>query len=234
MRLAAVNHHEVGQRVAFVELASVTSEHGLLHRGRVVRALDRLDLELAVLLPVHPSVLADDQRGDVLRARNVRHVKRLDARREARQFKNLLQLFEHALHVGLQDAEALLERDLRVLLNEFYHLALLPALRVEYSHAPAFALRQGLLQQPAVFKVRRHVNLARHVVGRVVLREHVTQKRRRVERVVRGQVFPEELAASDDLPLAHSEELKGEARPLAVEAEDVNVEVLCDGHLLLL
>ena len=91
-----------GSRLALVELPAVAAKDGLVHRGQVVRALDGLDAELAVLGAVHLAVLADDHPGDVLRARDVRDVERLDARREARQLEHLLQLFEHALHVGLQ------------------------------------------------------------------------------------------------------------------------------------
>jgi hypothetical protein len=38
------------------------------------------------------------------------------------------------------------------------------------------------------------------------LRKHVAQKLRRIESIF-GQVFPEELAATDDVSFAHREEL---------------------------
>src|SRR5436305_11163329 len=54
--------------------------------------------------------------------------------------------------------------------------------------SPAFALRQSLLQQLSVFKVDGHVNLSRHVVGRVVLRrseEHTSELQSRPHLVCR-------------------------------------------------
>ena len=71
--------------------------------------------------------------GDVLRALNVRDIKRLDARRKARQLERLLQLLQHEFHVRLEHAEALFESELRVLLAEVDHVALFAALRIDES-----------------------------------------------------------------------------------------------------
>ena len=42
--------------------------------------------------------------------------------------------------------------------------------------APPFALGQRFFQQFAIFEIYRHVNLLRHIVGRVVLRQHFAQE----------------------------------------------------------
>src|ERR1051325_12097797 len=99
-----------------------------MHRSKIIRAFGPANLELAIFIAIHLAVFADDHARNILSALDVRHVERFNPRRKAWQFKSLLHLFEHALHIGLEHAEALLERKLRVLLDQIDHVALLAAL----------------------------------------------------------------------------------------------------------
>ena len=58
---------------------------GLAHRGEVVRALDRLDDELAVIGLLQFPALADHHAGDILGSLNIRDIERFDAVREGGQ-----------------------------------------------------------------------------------------------------------------------------------------------------
>ena len=79
--------------------------------------------------------------------------------------------------------------------------AFLAAFRVEYPDAAAAAFRQQLFENGAVLKILRHVDLERNVIGRIILRQDLAEKLRRIECIVLGQVFPKKFAAADDPPL---------------------------------
>ncbi len=101
-----------------------------------------------------------------------------------------------------------------------------PALRVEDAHAPPLALRQSLLQQLAVFEVHGHVNLARHVVGRVVLRQHVAQRNEAASNESSsGRSSQKNSRRPTILPSRMVKSWSARRGALAVEAEDVDVEV---------
>jgi hypothetical protein len=63
--------------------------------------------------------------------------------------------------------------------------------------------------------------------------DHLGGSSLRVRSIELGQVFPEEVAAVDDLAAAHVEEVDGEHAVLVVEAEDVGVLVVGGGDALL-
>ncbi len=142
----AVNHDQVRQRLLFITDAAVTTQYGFVHRSEIVRPVDGLDLEFAILVLVHLSVFANDHAGHIIGALNVRDIEGLDPGGESRQFQRLLHLFQHALHVGLEHAKALFESELRILLNQIDHVALLTALRSLDVHAPALAFSERSFQ----------------------------------------------------------------------------------------
>jgi len=65
------------------------------------------------------------------------------------------------------------------------------------------------------------------------LGQHVAQKLRRLKDLFR-QVFPEKLAPSDNVALAHRKQLQREPLSFAVVTKDVDVAFRSRGHLLLL
>src|SRR5690349_6567295 len=87
LTFAAVDHDQIGQRFAFFKQPAITPRHYFAHRGNIIHALDAANAKLAILSAVHLAVVANDHAGDVLRALNVRDVKRLDARWEVRQLE---------------------------------------------------------------------------------------------------------------------------------------------------
>src|SRR5690349_21180524 len=233
LRLAAVDHDQIRQRFSFFKQTSIPPRYDLMHGREVVRAFNAPDAKLAILGPVHATVVANDHARDVLRTLDVRDVKPFDSRRKVRQLESLLKLFEHTFHIGFQNAESLFESVLRVLVDEVDHVALLTALRIVDSHATPLAFRQCFLQQLAIVKVYGDVDLARHVIGGVILRQHFAQKLRRIEIVFR-QILPEKLAPPDDVSFAHREQLQREPLSFAVVTKDVDVAFRSRGHLLLL
>src|SRR6266446_2441910 len=105
----------------------------------MVVSSNSLDAKLAILRTIHLSVVAHHHAGDILSSLNMRNIKRLDARRKARQFERFLQLFEHQFHVGLQNPEALLKSKFRIFLPEVDQIALLATLTILNLYAPPFA-----------------------------------------------------------------------------------------------
>src|ERR1051325_10281906 len=149
-----------------------------------------------------------------------------------RQLESFLKFFQHALHVRLEYAKALFKRELRVLVYKIDHVALLAALWIVDLYPTTFSFRECLLQQFAIFEVYRHVDLARHVIRCVVLRENITQKLSRIESIFR-QVFPEKLSPADDVAFTHREELQCEPLSFTVITKNIDVAFRSRRHLLL-
>src|SRR5262245_20710187 len=232
--LAAVNEDQIRQPLLFLQQARIAPIDGFAHRGEIVRALDRLDDELAVVRLLHLAVFANDHPRDVLRALNVRDVKRLDPVRVRRQTQNILQFGQDLRPIGLDDPEALVETELGVLFDQVDHLALLAALRVEDLHATTALFAQHFFQSFAALPINRHVNLQRHVIADgVILFEHGSQEFGRIETFDRD-VFPVKFSPPDDAPFAHCEQMQRQLMRLAVIAEYVNVEIQHPHHLLML
>src|SRR5215510_16481504 len=232
--LAAVNEDQVRQPLLFLQQARIAPIDGFAHRGEIVRALDRLDDELAVVRLLHLAVFANDHPGDVFGALDVRDVERFDPTRVRRQPQRLLQFGQDLRPIGLDYAEALIEAELGVLLDQVDHLALLAPLRVEYLDAPPALFAEHLFERLAALPIDRHMNLQRHVIADgVILLKHRPQEFGRIEAFDRN-VLPIKFAPPDDAPLAHREQVKRQLMPLAVIPENIDVEIEHPHHLLML
>src|SRR5262245_3870426 len=234
LSLAAVNEDQVRELFLLFQQSRIAPVDRLAHRGEIVRALDRLDDELAVIRLLHLAVFANDHPGDVLGALNVRDVERFDPMRVRRQAQGLLQFGQDLRPIRLDRAEALIEAELGVLLDQVDHLALLAPLRIEYLDAPPALFAAHLFERFAALPIDRHMNLQRHVIADgVILLEHSPQEFGRVEALNRN-VLPVKFAPPDDAPLAHREQVKRQLAPLAVITENIDVEVERPHHLMLL
>src|SRR5436190_7143566 len=111
-------------------------------------------------------------------------------------------------------------------------MLVLSAFRIEDLDAAAASFGQGLFQNSAVLEILRNVYLKRHVIRRVILRQDRTEERRRVERIIVGQVLPKEFAAADDSAFAHREKLEGEPLFFAIVADDIDVALGGRRHFL--
>ena len=125
----------------------------LLVAGEVVRALDGLDLEPAVLAGARLAVLEDDHAADRFAALEVADVVALDAERRAGQAERLGQLLERGQRLALVGQPARLlagERLGGVPRGERQELALLAALRdAEVDRARRAARRGTPRRSPA-------------------------------------------------------------------------------------
>src|SRR6266496_6734817 len=123
----------------------------------MIRSLDALDSKFSILGPVHLPVIANNHAGHVLSALNMRNVERFNASGKVRQLECLLELLEHEFHVWFKHAKSLFEGQLRVLVDQIDHVALLTALRIQDPYASYLTQSQRFLQKSAVFEINRHV-----------------------------------------------------------------------------
>ena len=194
------------------------------HRTDVIRPLDGLDTELAVVVILRPAVLIDDHGADIERAHRVRNIVGLDAKRQIRQPDQLLQLLEGlgVLHVLLAVLLAIaVHEDAGVRDGELDELLLLADLRGHDVHALPLLPAQPLLQHRLLLELRLHEDLARYERGAiVVLLDEVRQDA--LVRFLRVNV-DELMVTADDLPIADEKDLDDAVRKGAAHADDVAI-----------
>ena len=98
---------QIGLPAYFFEEAAVAAEDDFAHGGKIVDALDGLDLEFAVELLVHLAVFPDDERCNGFSALDVGDVEALDAAGQFGEHEGVGEGFLDGLARGLEDAEAL-------------------------------------------------------------------------------------------------------------------------------
>ena len=172
LALAAVDDDEVRHRPATLLLAPLVAVLGqaepaaedLLVAREVVRALDGLDLEPAVLAGPRLAVLEHDHAADRLAALEVADVVALDAQRRAGQAQGGGQFLERRQRLALVGQPAGLLAGQRlggVALGEDRQLPLLPALGEAQVDRPAAPVAEERLEVGGVRDRARQVDLAR-------------------------------------------------------------------------
>src|SRR5205085_1190275 len=107
--------------------------------------------------------------GDVFSTRDIRDVEGFDTLGKVRKLEKLLQLGKYFFGIGLEHTEPLLEGDPRVVLHKLDQVAFLAAFRIKNAHSSTSTFRQCPFKGFAVVEIRRHVDLERYVVSRVIL-----------------------------------------------------------------
>src|SRR2546423_12809040 len=102
-------------------------------------------------------------------------------------------------------------------------MAILASFWVENAHASATPFGEGTLQEIAIIKVARNVDLERHVVGRIILRQHTAKELTGVKGLIGRQVLPKEFAAADDPAFTCGEKLQRKPGPFAIKADRVDI-----------
>lgn len=146
--LAAVGDNQVGEFASLGLQAAVAAEDHLAHRGVVVGPLDRLDVEVAVLLARGTAVAEDDARGDGVRPLQVGVVEALDVARRPVEEQLLLEGIHQPLGMafGILDFEVLEllgAVDAGALLREFEQFELLAPLGDGEGHPVEEQRRRG-------------------------------------------------------------------------------------------
>ena len=144
----------------------------LLHRGNVVRPLDRPDAEVPVVRRSRPSVLEDNHRTHRVRSHGVADVVALDAARHLGEIQSRLQVGEQRLgavgvEVGL-DAR-LSEGGARRLARLLHQLAHRPALRHPKVDRPAALDGEEVGQDLGLVELVGDQHHARHLSGTAVV-----------------------------------------------------------------
>ena len=83
LTLAAIDNNQVGQLLALGKQSGVATAHNLSHRGKIVGALNGLDVEVAILLARGFAVAENDTRSNRIGALVVGVVEALDVARLA-------------------------------------------------------------------------------------------------------------------------------------------------------
>ena len=227
---AAVDQHQSRHFRLFLLQTRVAAGDHFVHGREIIIAFHRADDELAVIAPLHPSVLPDHHAGDLVGSLYVGDIKTFDSPRRLFQTECLPQGFLNCFRVGLENAEAGVETVFRVGLGQIQHGALLPPLRRVDLHLSVALFRQQFFHHLAVFELHRNMDHA----GHVLLIEINLQKQGRDERgsFELRLVFPEEIAAVHDMAIAQVEKIDRHQRRLGIHAEDVHVVARGRGHLL--
>src|SRR6185503_16490779 len=123
------------------------------------------------------------------------------------ELQQFLQLAQYLFRVWLEHSEPLFKCYLGVCFDELDEVTILSAFRIVNSNAAAAAFTQRFFERWPILKITRHMYLERHVVGRIVLCQNITEELRRVKAIILGQVFPKEFAAAYDATLPHGEKL---------------------------
>ena len=132
---------------------------------------------------------------------------------------SLCQAFQHLAGFGLQNSKPPFERVARVPGDQFKHGAFPPRLRRQDLHRVSSPLGQRLLQEFAVFKIHRHVDLT----GKILLVEiDLLEKRREELAGMKAlEILPEELPPIEHAPAAQVKEIHRHQRTLLVESQHV-------------
>src|SRR5260221_7082025 len=228
----AVDEDHVGERLPLLHQAAVAAVHRLGHGAEVVRADDALDVEDAVLVLVELPAVEDHHPGHRVGALDVRDVERLDLLDLPVVPESLPKFLCSDLHpVLLRLAEARLVRQLCIAVGQLHPVDAFAALRRANRDLPLPLLPQPFREQLPLFDLHRDEDLGRNEeIVLVVALQHLAEE---VAGLVLADLFPEQLAAVDDVTVADDEELHGDVASILVHAPDVDFLVLRRRHLLL-
>jgi hypothetical protein len=230
---STVDQDEVRQHAPLLERLRESPREHLAHRGEVVGAGHRADLESLVVVLLEAAVLPDDHRADLLGSLDVGDVVALDAIGQPRQAERALELLEDELLSVVAREQAVLESDGGVGLGHRDELPLGAALGCQHLDAAAAAeggepfggqlgLRQLLGEQD--LRRRRH---------RLAV-ELADERGEDLAVAPPGDPVEEERLLPDQPALAHEEQLDAGVAALADDADHVLVHVVRRDDLLAL
>ncbi len=198
--LPAVDHHEIGERLAVLDSALKVARHDLAHGGEVVRAFHRLHLELPILGASRAPVLEPDRRADGVGALGGRDVEADERARDARE----AELATERVHriggalVRFQRGELeLLEQVPRILLGQIDELATRAPLR----NAHVRPLERAL-ERLAILEVERYEELGGALSARQIGAREIRRENARI--VFLLEVLDEVVLAREQLPAANA------------------------------
>src|SRR5204863_2146114 len=230
---AAVDQDHVRQRLRLIDQASIPPIDRLGHGSEVVRADDRADVEDAILVLVELPAVENDHSGDRVAALNVRNVERLDLLDVAILIaEDLREPRGGDLQtILLRFSKTRLVREARVAIRELDAVHAPAALRHAHGNLAARLRRQPVGDQFLLLDVERKQDLGRD--EEIVLIVALQDLAEKISRPVIGDFLPEQLAAIDDVAVAHDEELHRDAAALFVESPLTHLFVLRRRDLLL-
>ena len=165
---AAVDQHEVGQLLAFLEQPPVAAPHHFAHGGEIVgHVADAAHAELPVVRFPGLPVLERDHGGDHVRALDVRDVEALDAPRLDLEDEQVLESPKDLQRLRARVAPLQVEGEARVAHHHLEQAHLLAALGDADAHLGPAAGAEPFLEQPAIGDLHRHQH-----VGLVRRRHH--------------------------------------------------------------
>ena len=188
LAFAAVDEDELRQRLLLVDHSAITTENGLVHRRKIVRSFDRSDNKSPVIGPRGLAVLKDNDAGDIFRSRDIRYVERLDPFGEMSDISSSSCSSSSTFcESGLSTRKRCSNAILAFVSTSSTRCRSCPAFRVQdRTRRPRRSVSSCFKHRPVV-EILRHVDLERHVIGRVILRQYAAKKFAGVERFILGR-----------------------------------------------